>query len=203
MAIPLNFQGIPDGMEVRADALSVHLEWPGGQAWSPDVPPGVDQRSGSLSEASVLMDSAVYDAQREAPLTISGAVYVTLFGDAQTRTAQLTTRPVNFQDGIQCAVGVVGAIDTLFCRSMFRWPARLVYAKSGAMEDGLQNTLISYSPFPAELSLNNLEVRTGGTVRGRELTIVTKRPLSHFWVNLRAAGIQLADFEGPARRVQR
>jgi hypothetical protein len=179
--------------------LSVSFEWAGNQSWKPDLPPGLNPRTDapgvSVSDATVLMDSAMYWRNRNYPLTLTGAVYLTLFGDAETRKVALRDRPVNLQDGLQC---FVGDFDHVLCRSFFRWPARLVYAESGDSRFTFEDSLISYSPFPANPGLNPMETRLGGELTKPELTVTTRRPLAHFWQKFEASGLSLADFEGAA-----
>jgi len=131
---------------------------------------------------------------RGSPLTLRGAAYITLFGETESRTVTLRERPVNVQDGLQCFPGDFGY---LICRSFFRWPARLVYAESAGKESTFMNTLISYSPFPANADLGVITWREGGGVNTAKLTLTTQKPPAHFWRRFQIRGIRLSDFEGP------
>jgi hypothetical protein len=196
--LPITIRGLPDGAEARVEALSISFAWPEKGSWTPGIAPGLNARPGTpgvaVSDATVLMDSELYRANRSSPLTLAGAAYITVFGDLQTRSATLGDRPVNFQDGLQCSVA---EFNYLVCRSFFRWPARLVYAKSAGTQYDFRNSQVSYSPFPADTSLNSMEYRFGGELRSRELTVITKRPIAHFWRQFRATSLHLSDFEGP------
>ena len=140
-----------------------------------------------------MMDPEVYWPNRNSLLTLSGAAYVTVFGDTQTRTASVGNEPVNFQDGLQC---YTAEFNFLFCRSFFSWPARLVYAESGGRQYEFRNSQISYSPFPVNLGLN-MATRPAGELPSAKLTVTTKKPLAHFWREFRVTDLRLSDFEGP------
>jgi hypothetical protein len=139
------------------------------------------------------MDPALYRENRTSPLTLTGAAYITLFGDKETRSATVQERPVNLQDGLQC---FIGDFSQLICRSFFRWPARLVYAESAGREYTFLNTLISYSPFPADAGLDVITPRAAGDMSAGKLTLTTQKPLAHFWRSFQVRGIRLSDFEG-------
>jgi hypothetical protein len=198
MSLPIVVRGLPDRLGSRVDAVSVSFEWPGKQSWKPDITPGVNprftSRGVSLGDATVVMDAAIYRENRVSPLTLTGAAYVTLFGDAETRTATVQARPVNLQDGLQC---FAGDLDYLICRSFFRWPGRLIYADSAGQPYNFLNTLISYSPFPADAGLTVVNMRTGGEISPGLLTLTTQKPVAHFWRRFQTTGIRLSDFEGP------
>jgi hypothetical protein len=195
--LPIAVRGVPDGYDSRIDALSISFEWRGKRPWKPQVPPGVNPRSTSrgvsLDDATVLIDPALYRENRTSPLILTGAAYITLFGETETRTVTLRERPVNVQDGLQC---LIGDLNYLVCRSFFRWPARLVYGESAGREYTFMNTMISYSPFPADADLGLIAERGGGEISTAKLTLTTQKPLAHFWRRFQIRGIRLSDFEG-------
>ena len=101
---------------------------------------------------------------------------------------------VNLQDGLQCFVW--GEFNMFLCRTFFRWPARLIYARSGDTESHFPNSLISYSPFPANPGLSSMEGHSGGELKARKVAVTTERPIAHFWRQFRALDLRLVDFEG-------
>jgi hypothetical protein len=56
------------------------------------------------------------------------------------------------------------------------------------------NSLVSYSPFPANGGLYPMEARSGGSVKTTELTVTTRKPIAHFWRRFEVHGLRLADF---------
>jgi hypothetical protein len=190
---------LPKDMEIRADAVSMSLEWPG-RTWQPATMSGANRRSenetAAIFDLTLLMDPALFRAKETAPLTVRGSIFLTLFGEEERRTVSLRNRSVNVQDGIQCRSDqLTERADALICRSLFRWPARLVYAQSGGEQTDFSNTRISYSPFPAEMRLDPLEVRWGDPMKADEVTIVTKKPLVHFRREFEMRDVRLADFD--------
>ncbi|HXJ40218.1 MAG TPA: hypothetical protein VNH18_13145 [Bryobacteraceae bacterium] len=205
MRVPLTLavRNLPPGTEARSNSVSLRLEWPG-RVWKPSSPPGLNRRSSGTPEtifdAALQMDPALFREQRESPLTITGSVYLTLFGDEERRTVSLKDSPANVQDGLRCMSDQLNErTETLICRALFRWPTRLVYARAGEQESDFSNTVVSYSPFPATFGLNPLETRSAGPVRSDEVTIITRKPLVHFRRDFTLSNVRLADFEDHAR----
>jgi len=194
--VPFAVSGLPEGVEARADSLSVSFTWPD-RSWAPSANSGMTSHLPNKGEAIldtlVQMDYALYRAERTAPLTIRGSVYLTLFGEAERRRIPLKQGPQNVQDGLQCFSGAFAGGDYFLCRSMFRWPARLVSAEGTVAEFG--ESTISYSPFPAELNLNPLQIRWAESAHADEATILTKRPLAHLRRDFEQTGLRLEDFE--------
>ena len=194
--VPLAVSRLPDGVETRADSLLISFIWPD-RSWSPSARSGitshVPDKGEAILDTLVQMDYGLFRAERTAPLTIRGSVYLTLFGEAERRTIPLKQGPKNVQDGLQCFSGAFAGGDYMLCRSMFRWPASLVSAEGTVAEFG--DSTISYSPFPAELDLNPLQIRWAESVHAEEATILTKKPLAHLRREFERTGLKLEDFE--------
>lgn len=194
--VPIVVEGLPPEAEVRADAISVSLEWPGNKTWKPPVMPGITTRSTergtSILDATVLMDPDLYSARRDVPFRVWGAIYLTLFGDPESREIEPDSHPVSVQDGLQCYRGDLGF---LFCRSFFRWPASLVYARAGGEYGSFGASQISYSPFAAGMELDPREVHWTEPFRTPKITIITKKELAHFRRNFEKRDLRLSDFE--------
>jgi hypothetical protein len=200
LTLPISVAGLPQGVDVRSDAATVTFEWPGKPAWKTDRN-GMNRRSkdGSI-DVHVAVPASVFHANLDAPLTLRGSLYLTLFGNAETRTIPLETAPVTAQDGLTCFyLQLLNWDDSarhFACQSFFRWPSRLVYASTGEVEMDFHN-LISYSPFPATLTLNPREEYWAGSVSAsaRRINIITKEPLAYFRRDFEVRGIRLADME--------
>lgn len=136
-----------------------------------------------------------------------GSLYLSVFGDAESRTIPFTSHPVNAQDGLQCYSGFDSTVrdrdsfNHYSCRAFFGWPSRLVYAKTGDRKSEFTR-LLSYSPFPSGLDLDSTESRytslvlNDGTSREglHEVTIVTEKPLVHLRRDLEAPHVSMYDF---------
>jgi len=183
--------GAPDSLEARPDAMQLTFTRPNGQTWIAEgwnaqvrsVPNGV-----SKVEATTMMPASFYEEARHETLNARGFLYFTLFESAPSKSVALADKPVNVGEGLQC---YRGAFKELYCRSAFRWPGRLVYAKSGSDLSSFYN-LISYSPFPAVLDLDPVESHwAGGASSDRETTLLMKKPLATFRRDLQVDGIRL------------
>jgi hypothetical protein len=195
---PIAVTGVPDAIDIEADALAVTLQSSDGQSWKsgfydlPGVPKKRNRSGVPVFNGLVVIPRAFFNEERERSVTFRASIYLTLFGNDRMKTVPLQSKPVNVMDGLQCAIG---ALSDLHCASPFRWPARLVYAKFGETDIRSFTRLISYSPFPADLSLDNVEIDgVSRPASAREVTIVSKEPLENIRLNFEAPGIKLADF---------
>jgi hypothetical protein len=109
---------------------------------------------------------------------VRGSLYMTTFKKVRSTTVMLTHKPVHVSDGLQCFVNAESG--QLHCRSAFRWPGVLVYAKV-RNDTQLLWPFISYSPFPAGLHLSYLEEHygSGPPPSAPEATIVVTERLAH------------------------
>jgi hypothetical protein len=200
ISLPLIVSGLPDKTESVVDYVSASLVW-SDRAWSPTTRPGASLRAPvkgkTTVDALIPVDLALYKSRRYMPLTIRGSLYLTLFGDPESRAFALGHQPANVQDGLQCfAMQFDVASESLICRSLFRWPDRLVriQAHGDRISDiGMRD--VSYSPFPVNLDTQLLNFKWGEPVIADSAAIVTKKPLVHFRRDFEIAGIRLADFE--------
>ncbi|MBC8166491.1 MAG: hypothetical protein H7Y20_11545 [Bryobacteraceae bacterium] len=213
---PLSVSGLPEAADLRADAITISIHAPGGRSWSAsayeDAGFSVLRKADSddrIIRNSVLMDREFLRRERDHPITLRGSIYLTIFGKPRTATLPRSNSPINVMDGLQC---YTGANNDVFCRTLFRWPDRLIAAKSG---DGATNTftrLLSYSPIPASINIAPIETRWASTEiprpeqpnDAREVTIVSKEPLAHFRRDFEILNVDLrqyapADPEIPVR----
>jgi hypothetical protein len=208
--LPVSVWDIPDGMEVQPDALSISLE---GADRSTTAAAVVDcselkRETNSASAVTIstvcLIDPAFFHKQKGQPVTLHGSLYFTVFGNARSQTLPLSDEPANALDGLQCYTDVVKAEWDVYCRSAFRWPARLVYAKLGDANANSFTQIVSYSPFPASLSMEPVETRwasafaSGPPATVRDVTIVVKEPLAHLRREFDARGVQLDGLAYPS-----
>jgi hypothetical protein len=82
------------------------------------------------------------------------------------------------------------------CRAIFHWPSGLVSAKFS--ENDLRRfwQAISYSPFPAGLSLGSIETHSteGTPTLDREVAIIIKEPIAHLRRDFEVQGVRILDF---------
>lgn len=201
----MTLENVPAGDEVAVDELEVTLDSLDGSRWEGTAnvvgAPGVNGRAPVSGSIAIPLSFHIVNT----PVKIRGSLYFTLFGEGESRTIPLTTRPAIVQDGLQCFNGFNSQSRTksagdrdhppmdytedfssYFCRGFFGWPSRLVYARTGDMESAFTH-LVSYSPFPSGLDLDSAEARYTSLITQRstmsapirDITIVTKRPLAH------------------------
>ncbi len=199
LALPLRITGIPEGVDILPDGLSVSIQSTTGGIWrslliQPDRRTFRSTESGySDFEEVVQVDKAFFNEHQSLPVTLCISMYLTAFGNAQSQNILLQGKPQNVMDGLQCWMDEIGQLR---CRSAFRWPDGLVYAK--VRDDfNVLSSIVSYSPFPAGLDLNYIEQhRTSGPPPSNpEATIVLKKRMSHFRRDVTLRDINLSGRE--------
>jgi len=158
MRIPLAIDA-PPGSDFKIEKLGVSLAGRDGrqsELRSENLgisDPGTADVNGVMRVLGAGLDPGLYDRERGQPLTIRVSLYLTIFGDARDKTIRLTKSPQNVIAGLQCYAGFA---NQLVCDAPFRWPGFYVSEKttSGALSGFTR--LISYSPFPAEFTVQPL-----------------------------------------------
>ncbi len=188
---------------------------PGANRRSQGPTQGVAEQA--VFDVGLPMDPALYQARFDEPLTIKGSLFLTIFGDEERSRFSIRNGRAAAPDGLRCeafkltdrgrpVIPAPGAEVTewhpagsLVCAALFRWPSRLVYAQadegpSHEVPSEFSNTLITYSPFPARLSLAPLDVRRSDSLESENVTIVTRKPLAHVRRAFSLTGVRLRDF---------
>jgi hypothetical protein len=210
--VPISVQGIPDGTEIQPDAFRISFDSPDSRRTELDAPDCRDFKRATLGPTAATIsllcyaDPEFFNRERNQPLTVNAALYFTLFGNARSQTIPLSDRPATALDGLQCYVDNVRAEWDVYCRSAFRWPARMVSAKLGHTDANSFEQAVSYSPFPANLNIEPVETRwasafaSGPAPLVRDVTIVTEEPLTHLRRDFEARGVKLIDLADPSAR---
>ncbi len=197
--LPLRISGLPTGTELKPNGLTVKLHAPDGETSVVHQPPpySFNFESGILSLRAV-MGKAFYKRAKDKPLQLRGKLYFTLYGNRQQ-----VSIPVNGRSVPVKGVGLCSAdASFLLCRSAFRPPSDWVTIRmlqdssNGAKattEDFSHRT--SYSPFPAELSIDPLyrflSPRVNATVEAR---VQVWEPFVHLERNFELYDVRLNDF---------
>jgi hypothetical protein len=144
-------------------------------------------------------------AHRKRAVTARVSFFVTVFGNAKSITIPVRSTPQNVNDAIQCFGFTPRTPERplstdLICRSAFRWPNLYLQASTAnsPVAVPLAQT-ISYSPFPAEASINPVESKWAAISPADEVTIRMSEPVAHFRrdVEIKSATLdELAGFDG-------
>lgn len=206
MTLRIALDGVPQGAEVQPDAFTLSLRAADGSSQNLGIAACSQLRRETISPdrptivAVCLADSPFFRVERGKRVAVRGSLYLTLYGSQRSQTIPLTNQPSNALDGLQCYTGVVGAEWDVYCRSAFRWPARLIYAKLGHTNANSFTQNVSYSPFPASLDIEPVETRWASGFAAsmapivRDVTIITEEPLAHFHRDF-TGDLQLYDYD--------
>lgn len=190
--------GIPSGIDVQADALSATFQGRNGRMWkssSFDFSRSTENSNGQrvvTFQGAGWMDQTFFNEERDNAVTLRGALYLTLFGNARTKTVVIQDTPINVMDGLQCYLDILGDV---LCRSAFRWPNLLVSASTGSTNPNVFTQFISYSPFPSSMHLDPIVtlLSSASTSSTHKVTIIASEPLAHFRRDFEVRGVRLVD----------
>ncbi|MGP0073638.1 MAG: hypothetical protein ACLPWF_17115 [Bryobacteraceae bacterium] len=212
LRIPIVVQGLAEGAEIEPDALKLSLHSEDGRSANLNINDCSELKRDTLSANAVrisamcMADPTFFHLENGKPVTFRGSLYLTLFGNARSETIPLSDQPANALDGLQCYTDVVRAEWDVYCRSAFRWPARLISAKLRHTNANSFTQTVSYSPFPASLSIEPVETRWASAYAAgppptepvRDVTIIVEEPLAHFRRDFEAQGVPLNEFTFPS-----
>jgi hypothetical protein len=194
---------VPDALTIRLESADGHRDELGVLECS-NFNRGTVSPDAAMISALCVGDSAFFRAQHNGPVTLRASLYFTLFGNARSQTIPVSDEPSNAIDGLQCYIDSVRAEWDVYCRSAFRWPSRLVYAKLGRTDAKAFAQFASYSPFPANLSIDPIEMRwasayaSGPPPNVRDVTITVEEPLAHLRRDFEARDVHLDEFVYPS-----
>jgi len=205
MVFPIVLRGLPEGTDVQGDVFSISLQSPADCSNFSRTPISAGV---ATIHVNCFIDTKLFGQQRDRPVTLRASLYFTLFGNRQSRTMPFNSDFFNAPAGLQCAAESDGLRTAwnVRCRSAFRWPARLVYERLGNSDDNSIPQSVSYSPFPADLSIDPLETHHSSTSMPepapatRNVTIIAEEPLAHLHRDIVARAVQLDDFADPSVR---
>jgi len=165
LRIPIHVAGLAAEFKPRIDGITAAIESPSGRVWRADrYPPGQVVAEGMLTTLRIRVDEAFYQEIKERPVRIHGTSYVTLYGNERRTFIPLEdgTRLHTIPGAGLCSLTRKMRGCLLSCRSAFR--SRLDLASIDIVGGGPQmmsflrlshsrDTPVSYTPFPADLSL--------------------------------------------------
>jgi hypothetical protein len=144
---------------------------------------------------------------KDEPVTIRGALYMTVFGNLQTARIPFEGRPVAVSGVGLCSAqrGDDGKGYFVFCAHPFRSAPGLVSVNFEDFRSIAHGESISYSPFPAELSFSpvSLYFASSYTASLPAVLITNQEPLAHIRRDFELAGLRLGDFEARQKTVLR
>ena len=161
--LPLRVAGIPPGIDLQVENIAVTLRSPSGAVWKSNAQDGTgftltanEGESEVTAHSPILVDEKFFEANRKRAVKLELAVYLTALGDKHSKNISISEGRTEVMPGLQCGQGPA---NTVACIAAFRWPGRIVEASTGGGRGQALTRFISYSPFPAEMTLNPLQTR--------------------------------------------
>jgi hypothetical protein len=203
--LPLDITGAPHNTAAKVEGFLVTLKAPDGTVWnSKQMLPASEILSGQEFAMETTVDRPFYLKVKDAPLTIRGSLYLTLFGDPQTSNVPFGDRPVTVPRVGACSAsrGPSGPPYFLICNSGFRFPlAQVSYNFLYAAQDGFRPVEshtsprpVSYSPFPAGLGIDPVSQDVTNSpfpAPVSDATVTTVVPVAYLRRSFDIAGVKL------------
>lgn len=202
LSVPLQLAGLPDDEVAKPVGLTFTLSAPGGAVWRDvDNPLGNVSAEGQLITLRAKVEEPFYQRVKDQPVTLRGDLYLVLYGRPVETRVPFTGRVQSVPGlGMCAATGGAGAPYFLNCDWALRPRADLV-AVQFEPKPRLDHTPPrerSYSPFPAELSIDPLTPSVAYSIFKGPLDAVTvssEGPIAFARAPLAIDGLRLGDYE--------
>lgn len=200
LVLPVRVSPLPAGLRAQFENFVVTLERADGQtARLSEGQLFTDYHNGeSLGiRGHAPADPSFLQSERDQPVRLHAAFYVTVFGNSHGLALVAPDLPTKISDGLQC---YTNGVEDLVFRSAFRLPAKSIEVtlpRELLAQPRWTNTpyshSVSYSPFPASLRINPIEVSEpyflipGSPV----VTITIETPLAHLRRDFEIPNLQI------------
>ena len=210
--LPLKIDGVPPGMEAKAEGLTMQVVGPDGTARQGAGRPWMQIDSDrQLSTLMSEVDGPFYQSVKDKAVKIRGTLYLTLFGNRRTTRIpfggeRIATRGMGICSARRTGGGSIGYMYFLLCASPFRTAPDLVTVRFEERGKDVYREVmpypvrrrISYSPLPADLDISPVSQYFTLTQFPRELSDVAiddAEPLAHVTREFELDGLRLGEFE--------
>ena len=186
---PLRVTGIPLGMILRPDALTVTFEAPDGAVWKVTNPwPG-------NAWPTIGIDGAFFDKVRNQPIRLRGSAFATVYGNERRTEVPFTGNLIDVPGAGLCASMHTSTLTQITCRYPFRSPRDAVTLFVGPTGTDPLGARHSYSPFPAEIDDSPISMFSDKTLRDLSTApiVVTAEPLAHIRRDFEIKNLRLSD----------
>lgn len=193
----MTVSGVPEGIELYADAMEVIFEITGGDSWKSEmhtIDGGKERNIGPTQQftSTVYLDQSFFNSARRGPVTLRGSLYFTAFGHPESKTVSVQDKSVKLTNGLQCRIDET---NRLSCRSAFRFPRQLVYVQDRVSTRPLSE-VTSYSPIPSGMNVYPFvaDFSYAPRIGMLAVTLITEEPLAHFRKDFEMPDFPLNDF---------
>jgi len=200
--VPLEVTGVPKGADLISDYVGVTLESADGRRWQ-DVGRTMLYRSRGHYWLKVHVRDAVFEQQKNNPVTLRTIAYFTLLGDRKSSRLEAQAKSAAVPGLGLCSALVTRQRDwSIICRSPFRDTS--LFALDSIIPNESDDTLSlpqggSYSPYLAESGISPLVATFQGSMTVTDpslkaVNINTESALGHFRSDFEIHDIRLDDY---------
>ena len=205
VVLPVKMSSLPPGYRPEFEDFVITLRAPDGRTmrlsegqllkdYQEDNKLGI---RGHAPLDSAFFDSAASELLTSKPLSLHATFYITVVGNSHRRSFSIPDAPRDVSDRLQCYADRVG---DLICLAAFRLPASLTESgnrnsdSTAWDEKNLFKHSVSYSPFPATLSINPIKASEPYYIPPERsvATIVTDEPLAFLRRDFEIPNVRIA-----------
>jgi ABC-2 type transport system ATP-binding protein len=194
--MPLRAEGIPAGMNIRDDEVSVVIESFARKRDKLEIYGALIPAGPSEYTLRFALDRGFFERRKNEPIVVSATFYLTLFGNLASTNVPFNESPVPVP-----RVGVCRAytnIDQVQCRSPFGVPRVAISVNWANQHIPVIEPALSYAPSPADMTISPFELVRGVfnplSAERRFAVVTTEEPLAHIRRDIVFRDVQLANF---------
>lgn len=204
LSIPLQVTGMPDDVVAKPEGITGTIEGPGGAVWRIEGPAQRNVTStGQLITLRTTVDETFYRRIKDKPVAVRGYLFATLYGNRHETKVPFTGQRRRVPGmGMCTATGGPPATYFLSCYSALRPRADRVALTfephPRVLADYSWRAAPSYSPFPAELSIDPLSRSEAySTYQGPldAVTVSSEEPVAFVRAPLEIEALHLGAYE--------
>jgi hypothetical protein len=195
LAIPVDVAGLGEGQDVISDEVRIAIGDERGEIWSRE---GQDylQHEPNGYRVTTLVGRAVFERSKGRTVHLNLRFYLTLLGNP----VSIVIRPGDAAAAVpgvgRCRYLAKDAFDPILCESPLRATSNFLQVKFGAERWGQFVGVASYSPFPADSSIDPLRAYYhSGSPDFAPATLTSLEPLAHFRRDIDITSAHLTDYQ--------
>ena len=201
LSVPLELSGLADNWTAKPQGLSFAIQAREG-AWRPEQPWTNVSSTGQLITLRTIVDGSFYQRVKDQPVSLRGDLYLTIYGSRLDTSVAFNGQRLPVPGLGLCSGTRLDTIYLLNCVSAMRPGADLVgvqFGRSAGTEDYSFRRRVSYSPFPAEMTIDPLvPFATYSPPQKTPLDSVTvsaREPIAFIRAPLAIDGLRLGAYE--------
>lgn len=195
LSIPVDVAGLAEGQDLISDEVRIAIGNESGEMWSRE---GKDylRHEPNGYRVTTLVDRAAFEKANGRAVHLSLRFYLTLLGNPVSTVIRPGATAAAVPGVGRCRYLAKDAFDPILCVSPLRPTSNFLEVKFGQERWGQFVGVASYSPFPADSSIDPLRgYYHTGSPDFAPATLTSLEPLAHFRRDIDLSSIYLTDYQ--------